>query len=279
MSQAELLAVFVDGETKTGKGAAGEAIAEALKQDGHKVYYDVAGDFYRRYVGMVRRELQLDETTPLPIGPELTETATRLYKSGQAFDLDESLGDLQRPAINDSVSLLGEEAIAQQAGADWYAQSIARAHEQGAEILVLDGRNPRHRVTDELPGLTIAVRTALDLYLTCEPHEAARRVLVGRGDLEPTEAAKQPIKDQIDNRRSRDRTRVDRPFLPPAESVAFVPGEHAVDMILKEAWDEERFTRLPATITLDNTHILKPEMLSAVSELAVGAIAFIRSNT
>src|SRR5206468_1136485 len=110
----DLLAVYVDGETKTGKGAAGKAIAAALQAEGRRVYYDVAGDFYRRYVGWVRHQLKLNDNEPLPGGAELETVAQEVYLSGQAFmHNDELLGDLQRPAIGESVSKLGELPIAQ----------------------------------------------------------------------------------------------------------------------------------------------------------------------
>jgi len=68
----ELRTVYVDGETKTGKGAASQHIAETLSKRGLKVYYDVAGDFYRRYMAKVRRELGLAEDDVLPTGEPLT---------------------------------------------------------------------------------------------------------------------------------------------------------------------------------------------------------------
>ncbi|MDB5169442.1 MAG: hypothetical protein JWO41_798 [Candidatus Saccharibacteria bacterium] len=273
-----LLAVFVDGETKTGKGAAGEAIAETLKAQGLNVHYDVAGDFYRRYVAMVRRDLHLAESDVLESTLDLEATAASLYDSGEAFDQDETLGDLQRPAISQSVAVLGELEIAQKAGGEWFACAVQEAFEKQADVIVLDGRNPRLRITHELPELGIAVQTALDLYMTCDVHEAARRVLVGRGLNNPSPEQIAAESQAVTARRELDRKRANRPFLEPSETVSFWPSHQDVADILEESWDAERFGDLPATIILDNTAIPKDEMLAAVTSLASQAVVLVKTS-
>src|ERR1019366_10618951 len=105
----EILNVYlVDGETKTGKGSASKQIAKVLSREDQKVYYDVAGDFFRRYVALVRQELGLKEADALPVGKILEQAAQVVYDKQRAFELDDALGDLQRPAISNSVSVLGE---------------------------------------------------------------------------------------------------------------------------------------------------------------------------
>lgn len=269
----ELLAVYVDGESKTGKGAAGAAIAQTLIKHGEKVYYDVAGDFYRRFTALARAELGLQETDELVGGPELESVAKQLYESGRIFERQLEVGDLQRSAISDSVATLGKLAIAQKAGAEWFLRAIRAAAREGASVIVLDGRNPRHRVMDELPKFDdIVVRTALDLYMTCDVAEAARRVLVARGVTQPTVKQIQEETIIVKARRDLDRNRADRPFLEPTERVSFWPAHQTAAEIITTAWDEAHFSDLPATITLDNTAVPKDEMLAAVTELAVEAI-------
>ena len=275
----ELLAVYVDGESKTGKGAAGESIAQTLTDRGEAVYYDVAGDFYRRYTAMVRRELGLDEADELESGEALDTAAQNLYQSGRAFERDPELGDLQRPAISDSVATLAKLAVAQAAGAEWFMRSLQAAADQGASVIVLDGRNPRDRVNDELPQLpNIAVRIALDLYMTCDPGEAGRRVLVSRGVAEPTRAQIDAESSIVATRREQDRRRSDRPFVEPSESVSFWPAHQSAHEVIDHTWQTELFGSLPATVTLDNTAILKDEMLAAVTDLAVEALQVCRSQ-
>jgi cytidylate kinase len=268
----KLSAVYVDGETKTGKGAAGQAIATALRSSGLAVYYDIAGDFFRRYVAMARRDLGLTDSEALPIGTKLEAVASKLYASGQLFEIDESLGDLQRPAISESVAILSELALVQKAGGEWFKMSVRQAAAAGASIIVLDGRNPRRRVEEQLVGLSISVHTALDLYMTCEPQEAARRILLTQGIEVPTERQIEQQSHYVVERRNRDRNRSDRPFLAPTESIEFVPSQQSVAEVLEQSLDSRQFKQLPATIILDNTRLQKAEMLSAVSQLVLAAI-------
>lgn len=269
----ELLAVYVDGETKTGKGAAGKAIAEALQQAGYKVYYDVAGDFYRRYVALVRRELQLDEEAALPTGPALEKAASKLYGDGSVFTYRGDLGDLQRPAISQSVSVFGELALAQQAGRDWWAMTARQARAAGAEVIVVDGRNPRSRMATQAAKTGILPRTALDLYLTCEPAEAARRVLLGRGIQNPAAKEIEAEAALVMKRREQDRTRTEEPFIVPTVYETYVPSEGRVEAMLNRALEPHGDAALPVTITLDNTDLTKSEMLAAVIELATAAVS------
>lgn len=276
----ELLAVYVDGESKTGKGAAGEAISQTLKQHGEDVYYDVAGDFFRRYTAMVRHELGLAEADLLETGPALEKAAATLYETGRAFEHDPAVGDLQRPAISDSVATLAKLAIAQQAGAEWFMRAVQAAAKTGASVIVLDGRNPRHRVNDELPKFDdIVVRTALDLYMTCDVDEAARRVLLTRGVARPTPEQIDAEAVIVKARRDLDRNRSDRPFLEPAEHVSYWPTHQTADEIIAASWDTARFSEVPATITLDNTAIPKDDMLAAVTGLALEALQARRSHS
>lgn len=267
-----LLGVYVDGQTKTGKGAASKAIATVLASTGMHVYYDVAGDFYRRYVAFVRRELGLGETDSLPTGRVLEQAAKAVYDRGQAFEQDETLGDLQRPAIGKSVSILGELPVAQKAGGEWWARSVDRAQATGAEVLVLDGRNPRSRIREFASKAN--VRTVLDLCMTCAPAEAARRTLLGNGSTSPSTDQIEAEERNVISRRERDRNRADHPFVMPTVSVPFVPDQTPVTDILRRSWERYGDAELPVVITFDNTTISKPAMLAAISELAIASVTF-----
>ncbi|HVW23582.1 MAG TPA: hypothetical protein VHB51_03840 [Candidatus Saccharimonadales bacterium] len=264
-------AIYVDGETKTGKGAAGHAIADALKEAGYKVYYDVAGDFFRRYVALVREHLQLAEDQPLPTGEALEGAAAAVQVTGRAFDPKEDLGDLQRPSISGSVALLSELATVQMAGAEWYLHSAQQAVESDAGVMVLDGRNPRRRITTVTASSGPHIPTALDLYMTCAPKEAARRVLLTRGVTEPTDEELKAQTEAVVKRRDLDRKRGFVPFIDPAASTPFELGDDPADVI-KKSWRPHDDHQLPITISLDNTDISKDEMLAAVIELAKAAL-------
>ncbi|MEO7364389.1 MAG: hypothetical protein ABIV43_02680 [Candidatus Saccharimonadales bacterium] len=260
-----LLAIYVEGETKTGKGAASEAIATALKLQGVAVYFDVAGDFFRRFTAIIRRELDLSPSAPLPDRERLAEIATELYKNRKAFAIDPSLGDLQRPEISNCVSQLGELPIAQEAAIDWYEQSVVQARQAEADVLVLDGRNPRHHVE----ALNQDVVTILDIYMICEPTVAAERVLLSAGNSQPTDQQLRPIIDNITNRRALDRQRPEWPFWWPEQHLAFTPGQDSVDQAISATHLTAADSPLP--LVIDNSHVPKQMMWDAVEALALAA--------
>lgn len=274
----DLLGVYIDGETKTGKGAASKAIASALSDKGLQVYYDVAGDFYRRYVAQVRQYLKLTDDDPLPTGKILEDAARMVHEKRLAFEKDESLGDLQRPAIGTSVSILGELATAQRAGSEWWVITAKRAKEAGADVIVIDARNPRLRMEEAMKTSGIIVKTALNLFMTCDPGEAARRTLLGTGVAKPTEDQIAAERVNVINRRERDRMRAENPFILPTASVPFIPAVMSVSSVISQSWHKQPDgSELPTTVTLDNTKISKPEMLAAVSTLACAAVDFMQA--
>lgn len=274
----DLLGVYVDGETKTGKGAASKVIASVLSDKGLKVYYDVAGDFYRRYVAQVRRHLGLSDNNDLPTGKALEDAARIVHEKRLAFDNDDSLGDLQRPAIGKSVSVLGELATAQRAGDEWWVITAKRAVEAGADVLVIDARNPRLRMDEAMKSSGVAVKTCLNLFMTCDPGEAARRSLLGNGVAKPTPEQIATERVNVISRRERDRQRAENPFILPAASVPFIPAVMSVSSVIRQSWHKQPDdSELPTTITIDNTQISKPEMLAAVSSLACAAVDFKRA--
>lgn len=265
----DLCAIYIEGETKTGKGAASTAVANALKDQGVSVYYDVAGDFFRRYVAILRLELGLGDDGILPHRDELEVIATKLYENGKAFSVDRDLGDLQRPAISQCVSLLGELPIAQKAASDWYGQSVRQAAESGAQVLVLDGRNPRRHVEGHVKILNVNVVTILDIYMTCEPEVAARRVLLGQDVSKPAVDQLEPIIANIAHRRALDRSRAEWPFWWPETHIAFVPGEQSPSAIVAKSWGTKN---TPLPIVIDNSYVPKPVMWQAVADLAAEAL-------
>lgn len=274
----DLLGVYIDGETKTGKGAASKIIASSLTDKGLNVYYDVAGDFYRRYVAQVRRHLGLTDNDVLPTGKVLEEAARAVIESRQAFAKDDTLGDLQRPAIGQSVSVLAELAISQRAGDEWWMITAQMAQEAGAEVIVIDGRNPRLRMEEAKKKSDVTVKTSLNLFMTCEPEEAARRTLLGTGTPKPTAEQIAAERVNVISRRERDRQRAENPFILPIKSVPFIPAVMSVSSVVRQSWHKQPDgSELPTTITLDNTKISKPEMLAAVSSLACAAVDFMRA--
>lgn len=272
----DLLGVYVDGETKTGKGAASKAIAASLKEEGLKVYYDVAGDFFRRYVALVREHLGLSESDPLPTGEVLQTAARDVHQTRKAFQNDIKLGDLQRPIISQSVAVLGELPYVQTAGAEWWALSLQLAKEGGVDIIVIDGRNPRSKVKSAANDTGIRINTALDLFMTCEAGEAARRSLRLEGVVSPNSAQLEIARQRVELRRKQDRERSKRPFIVPAVTLLYDPLQLPASKIIAESWQAHGDEELPITIQIDNTNFTEAEMLSAVRDLAKTAIKFIK---
>ena len=259
-----MLAIFVEGETKTGKGAASEAIAKTLEAQGLKVYYDVAGNFFRRYVAIIRRRLQLSENDPLPPTQELIDVATELYRSGEAFEMDPTLGDLQRPTISQCVSILGELPIAQQAASDWFGSSLKRANAAKADVLLLDGRNPRLHIEMLQAELGIKVDTVLDIYMMCDPVVAAARMI----DATASHVDNKAAADSIIDRRRRDRMRPDWPFIEPTNSIYFTPGSRKSNEIIAETWRASAV--LP--IKVDNSVVDKALLEQSLTDLTIAAL-------
>lgn len=274
----DLLAVYVDGETKTGKGAAGKAMAAALQAAGYTVYYDIAGDFYRRYVAWVRIALGLNETDKLLTGPVLEASARKVYESGQAFERSEALGDLQRPAISKSVSVLAELPLVQQAGIDWWGMTLELANQAGAEVVVLDGRNPRQKVAEAIKTVDVPVRVMLDLFMTCNAEVAGLRVLRSRGLQEPNPEQLKTAAEEVEKRRTRDRNRPVHPFIIPPETIAYDLASMTARQVIELSWGKHMGIDLPVAIKLDNSHLAMDDMLSAVSGLAVAATDYVRNQ-
>lgn len=271
----DLLGIYIDGETKTGKGAASKVIASVLGEKGLNVYYDVAGDFYRRYVAQVRRHLGLTDEDPLPTGKALEDAAREVHEKRLAFEDDETLGDLQRPAIGKSVSVMAELAVVQRAGGEWWVIILKRAKAAGADVIVIDARNPRLRMEEAMKASGVIVKTALNLFMTCDPDEAARRSLLGNGVAKPTDEQIATERVTVISRRERDRQRAENPFILPAASVPYIPAVMSVSSVIRQSWHKQPDeAELPTTVTLDNTKISKPEMLAAVSSLACAAVDF-----
>jgi hypothetical protein len=223
-------------------------------------------------VAIVRHDLGLDEAAPLPTGPPLEQMAAIVYASRRPFTPDPTLGDLQRPAISGSVAVLSQLPLVQQAGAEWYLQAILAAQAAHAEVIVLDGRNPRQRVADVAAANGLQVSTALDLYMSCEAEEAARRVLLARGIAQPTAEQLSAQTAAVTTRRDEDRNRAERPFTAPEVSVPFRQGIGAAEAAVTASWQPEGDHELPLTIMLDNTHLAKPDMLAMVATLAATAL-------
>jgi hypothetical protein len=264
---ATMLAIYVEGETKTGKGAASAAIAKSLEDHGLQVYYDVAGDFFRRYVAIIRRQLELGEDGELPPTAELRAIATELYRNGGAFELDSDLGDLQRPAISQSVSILGELPIAQQAASDWFGMSLKQAHAVQADVLLLDGRNPRLHIDELVSELGLEARTILDIYMQCDADVAASRMAASDASSEQIQAASGNIID----RRRRDRLRPEWPFIEPTDSVSYTPGAQPAAKTVAATWQAPAV--LP--ITLDNSVVSKAVLEQSLADLTVAALEYL----
>jgi cytidylate kinase len=273
----ELLVACVDGESRTGKTTASEGLTEALENLGLNVYHDSGGSFYRRLVAKVRSDLKLSEDDPLPQGEELTQAAQRASNDPSVYDSRTDFGDLDRPSIKNSVSVLGETAVAQAAGDRWYRETAKKALESGADIFVVDGRNPRDRLREQA-GEHMDLKFLLELIVECNPEVAARRSL---GLDRPH--SDQDIADEaekINIRRHKDRHRLINPYLPPTLSKRYTPGFDDAEETIEAIWQPRSDELEPPTpVVLDNSFMTREQLRTAVADLGAASIQRITAKT
>lgn len=195
-----------------------------------------------------------------------------MIADGGPYDPAIDFGDLEHPRIGNSVSVLGELTTAQMAAEIWWAKTAEGARNSGADILVLNGRNPRQRLSG------IDMDLALELVVECDVEEAGRREAFKKAKRQGLEA---PSLDMIRlevqgiaDRRRRDRNREDNPYAAPAFMLPFILGESSAQMIVDTSWTSgcTRF-ELPHPIGFDNTTMPMEDMKASAAQLAITALA------
>lgn len=266
--------VSLDGPAKAGKTCIGIELTRQFEAD-YQAEYHVAGDFYRSVTAALIDEYKLAEDQPLPEGPELDANIEHVLTSARLYGGD--WGDLQRPAVNDRVSIIGSRAVTQAAADGWWHRISHGAAANGTELLIVDGRNPRQRLAEPLNELGHDI--TLDLFVTCTAEEAARRILAGKPyrNTNPTREELAAETEKVTARRNLDIARVTNPLVEPNNPV-IVNGQSAEMVIAEAMLPDEHGTPLPRSAYYDTTGIDKATMRHRAVAISLAAVSMISTD-
>ncbi len=270
----EILSIAcIDGESKTGKSTARDGLVRAYEVNGRIVYSDSAGEFYRRLVGLTRLVLRLNEDDPLPRDKNaLTLAAETVIRQEAVFSKSTDVGDLERPSIKNSVAVLAELPVAQAAGDEWYVKTAELSIARNADVLVIDGRNPRAILDKGLQGKDFLYRTDLEIVVTCTPEVAAERSL--RHELNPSIDHITDETEKINSRRIRDRNRPINPYRMPDSYEVYRPGISDAPFVIASVWKALGSEILPRPIVIDNSLLTRDQLWGAMSDLCVASLEY-----
>lgn len=259
--------IALDGESKTCTSSVMSDVSTHLSQTMHVVTGD-AGRFFRT----LDHDAQVAMGVDGDIGPpydRIDEAIGRVIANRTAFDPTIDRGDLERPAIADTVSIVAKRPGVQQAGIQWYESTYTHAEASGAEVFVVNGRNPLDRLRPALSARGQAV--ALSLLVYCDPEIAARRVLHSNEIFAPTAAEIAAQQAKIEARRAEDRSRLpeDFPYQDPPQVVMFDPDVSPYDLI---AMSQLGGALRPYPIFFDTSEMDRAAMRTHAQSLADAAL-------
>jgi len=266
-----MVAIFLDGESKSGKTAVGRSILHSLEQKGHNLRLLVAGNFFRQVTLLVLAEM------PDAVNAESDEfeEAVRSVINSEVLLLPPTdMVALESPAVEKLVSRIGQLSFVQDAATEWRVRSAERAVADNIEILLVDGRNMRHKLSDWVKASDVTV--ALELVIFCRPEVAAARYLSDENVISPTEADLAATTENILKRRQNDKQRTHAAYVEPKDSVRLVVGTDSVDRALELAFEAD-VVNPPRPIRFDNSEVPREDGLRTVTELADKAIARLQS--
>lgn len=256
--------IFLDGESKSGKTAAGSAIASRLHHDGHNVRSLVAGEYFRH--------VTLLALADKPQSSDSTWLEPAVRKALQSEQLLLPVAEPQRlhgPDVEELVSAVASYGFMQEAASSWRVASAQKAVDDKAEVLLFDGRNLRRKLSDWLAHESANV--ALDLNIFCRPDVAGARKLHDAGVLSPTPEQLSAATQEVIDRRQRDRQREYAAYVDPDDLVDLKAGTQTVEQVLAEAFAPQ-VADPPLPIRFDNSDVPASVGLDTVTTLAVRAI-------
>ncbi|HSW66526.1 MAG TPA: (d)CMP kinase [Bacillota bacterium] len=257
--------VSLDGGAKSGKSTIGNAIAKVVTPH-RRVKVADAGAYYRRNTVGAFDFLGIDGSGE--ISEQDLDTATAaVVKSGLAFNDDFEWGDLERPEVQKWVSRVGRRPLVQQAAKGWFEVTVTQA-EQDADVLIINARNPRLHMAQWLANGPL--RVAVELYVDCEPEEAARRKLIKEGVFTPDQGMLDRETLEIYKRRYSDLTRPTDKFRLPEQTVDFDLGYDLAETVAASRHAAPDIAPLP--ISFDTTYMPFEEMELAAQGLALTAL-------
>ncbi|CAN5360400.1 hypothetical protein BH09PAT4_BH09PAT4_04730 [soil metagenome] len=265
-----MYAIFLDGESKTGKTTVGSAIEADLAKDYH-VLRTLSGSFFRRLTvaALDLRGGDYDSTDQ----EWLEGAVAQVIDSRIAYDESKDWSAIHSKEVDDLVSVLGQLQIAQDAAKEWWPLMGDAALKQGVEVLIVDGRNPRAKSAKWRAEHDVPI--ALDLCVYCDPDVAAKRYVYSQGATDPTPAQLAEARAQIVQRRELDRNRAAAPYIEPADQVDFDSGVSDETETVEESFAAD-VVDPPRVIRFDTTH--SPLEITQVTAGALARAAIRRLN-
>lgn len=261
-----MLAIFLDGESKSGKTAVGRAIRQALEADGHTVRLLIAGNFFRQLTMLTLR--QQPESAEIN-GDWLEPAVRKILKSDELLLPVEDYSALDTPEIDTAVSAIAQFDFVQHAATGWRIECAQKTLDDRIEIMIFDGRNLRSKLADwcEANG----VQVALELIIACRAEVAAARYLSDDGIKNPTVRQVADTTEMINKRRAMDKRRNQAAYTEPADAIQLIVGSHSVDESLDKAWASGEGD-VPHPIRFDNSEVPRDDGLATVCDTATKAI-------
>jgi cytidylate kinase len=261
-------AIFLDGEAKTGKTTVGHAIREVLSED-YKVHSAVRGAFFRRLVVLA---LEINQVKPTPTGTSWIDEALRdAIASDMAYDEDRDWSTIESAEVSGMVAVAGQYDFVQAAADEWDVRTANHALMEDAEILLIDGRNPRAKLSVWCKANNVP--TALDLCIHCDDEIAGARLLMSRGIAKPTKAQLEEATQNIRSRRQMDRTRLHSPYVAPANQLEFDADHSTAEEIVQQSF-ADTVTDPPRTIGFDTSNSSVDHTRPIVASLAKAAVLY-----
>jgi cytidylate kinase len=261
-----MLAIFLDGESKSGKTAVGRSIRKTLEEHGYSVRLIVAGHFFRFLTKLVLDHMSIDTQE---IDDSLIQ---KVLDSPDLYGEMPEAGALNTRQIDKWVSRVGQRSFVQEAANGWREKVAQKALEDGIQIVLLDGRNLR----DKLGAWAgqAEVPTALELIIACRPEVAAARYL---GRNHPTAERLAAATKEIAERRDMDRKRAEAAYEDPGNVINLRPGADNVKHAVATAWAKGA-ANPPRAIRFDNSDVPLKTGLATATELAVESVSRLRSE-
>jgi hypothetical protein len=151
------------------------------------------------------------------------------------------------------------------------------AFQQGADVLVIDGRNPRKKLApwqEKHPG---DLQIALDICVYCTPEVAGERYARVHTDGEPSADQISEARDMIAIRRDLDRTRKSTPYIEPENQLLFEPLSGDAAATIQESF-ETADGDPPRVIRYDTTKSPMSVTLRQAGALAQSAVTYLKNN-
>jgi len=275
---------LLNGGAKTSKTTMCAGIETYVQNElGLFVVSGDAGSHYRRITKMVLGKLGICEVGFVPLESEISDAVELVVNEHMADDPDADWSGLDSPLINDWVSTrVANRKIVKDDATAWYERTAEGALTRGADLLLINGRQPREVLAPWLGRRAIV--PAIEFWAVCDPEVAAKRTLLARNERRTSRKVGLERK-RIEARREADMHHDEYPVIPPEYPVQYVHYPKAVelmaDLAVQESWETNgRYgldkTQLPRQIAFDNSYMSKPKMNTAAGLLVVSALRFNR---